>query len=95
MTKKVELIDFYADWCAPCKMLSPTIDSLMNEYNGEESEVDIKKCNVDQDSDLASKFGVRSIPTLVFLKDGEESGRLIGVQSKDMLTNKINELLTS
>jgi thioredoxin 1 len=95
MTKKVELIDFYADWCGPCKMMTPTIESLINEYNGDESEVDIKKCNVDQDADSASKFGVRSIPTLVFLKDGEEAGRLVGVQSKDVLVNKINELLSA
>ena len=90
---KVELIDFYADWCGPCRVMSPAIESLMNEHNSEGSEVEIKKANVDQEPDLTSKYSIRSIPTLVFVKDGVETDRLSGVQSKDVISKKINELL--
>lgn len=90
---KVELIDFYAEWCGPCKVMTPAIESLMEKYNVEGSDVEVKKSNVDQESELASKYSVRSIPTLVFLKDGVEADRVVGVQSKDALSNKIEELL--
>ena len=95
MAKKIELIDFHAEWCGPCKVMNPIINSLMEEYNKDGSDVEIKKSDVDKETDLAEEYGIRSIPTLVFLKDGEEAGRLVGVQSKDALTNKINELLSA
>lgn len=95
MSKRIELIDFHAEWCGPCKVMNPIINSLMEEYNKDGSDVEIKKSDVDEETDLAAEYGIRSIPTLVFLKDGEEAGRLVGVQSKDALTNKINELLSA
>lgn len=88
---KIEVIDFYANWCGPCKALAPTIDSLMSEYSENES-VTIKKLNVDEDPETTSKFNVRGIPTLVFLKDGEEAARFSGVQSKEKIASKIQEL---
>lgn len=91
---KVELIDFYAEWCGPCKVMTPTIESLMEQYNVEGSNVEVKKSNVDQESELASKYSVRSIPTLVFLKDGVEADRVVGIQSKEALSTKIAELMT-
>jgi thioredoxin 1 len=88
---KVEVIDFYANWCGPCKVLTPTIDSLISEFSDNEL-VTIKKLNVDEDPETTEKYNVRGIPTLVFLKDGEEAARFSGVQSKDKITSKIQEL---
>jgi thioredoxin 1 len=89
---KVEVIDFYANWCGPCKVLSPTIDSLISDFSDNES-VTIKKLNVDEDPETTQNFNVRGIPTLVFLKDGEEAARFTGVQSKEKITSKIDELI--
>lgn len=71
------MVDFWADWCGPCKMLGPTIESLGAEYEG---RVLVGKVNVDEEPDLARKFGVMSIPTVVFLKNGAEFDRKVGVQ---------------
>ena len=90
---KIELIDFYADWCGPCRVMLPAIESLMNEHNSDGSNVEIKKANVDQEPDLTAKYSIKSIPTLIFVKDGVEADRLSGVQSKDSISKKINELL--
>jgi thioredoxin 1 len=89
---KVEVIDFYAEWCGPCKVLSPTIDSLIEDFSNNDS-VTIKKLNVDGDQETTQKFNVRGIPTLVFLKDGEEAARFTGVQSKEKISSKIAEIL--
>jgi thioredoxin 1 len=86
------LIDFYADWCGPCQTLLPTIHKLAEEFEG---DVTIKKVNVDQNQELASKFGVRSIPTLVQLTDGKEVGRIVGLVSENDLRTKINEQKTA
>ena len=72
------LVDFYADWCGPCKMLSPIIDEVANER----ADVTVGKVNVDDEEALAIKFGVISIPTLVIFKNGAEHARLIGVRPK-------------
>lgn len=86
---KFEVLDFYADWCGPCRAMSPAIQSLMEEYNKEGSDVEIKKVNVDSDPDLTTKFSIRSIPTLVFLKDGVEMDRMNGAVSKDKILEKL------
>ncbi|MDJ0644911.1 MAG: thioredoxin [Flavobacteriaceae bacterium] len=83
------LIDFYADWCGPCQTLLPTVHRLAEEFEG---DVTIKKVNVDQNQELASRFGVRSIPTLVQLSDGKEVGRIVGLISESDLRTKIKEL---
>ena len=69
------MVDFWADWCGPCKMLSPVIESLADQYEG---KVLVGKVNVDDEPDLAMRFGVMSIPTVVFLKDGKEFDRKVG-----------------
>ena len=91
---KLKVLDFYADWCAPCKAMIPTINSLIEEYNKEGSDVEIRKINVDVESELTQKYEIRGIPALVFVKDGETVATLTGAQSKDKILNKINESLS-
>ncbi len=75
----VTLIDFWAEWCGPCKMIAPMIDELAAEYDG---KAKVGKINIDNEADLAVRFNVNSIPTLLIIKDGEEAKRFIGVTSK-------------
>lgn len=83
------LVDFFAEWCGPCKMLAPIIDELAGEYEG---KVKVGKCDLDASPDIASKYGVQSIPTLIFFKGGEVVEKLMGFQSKEALVAKLNEL---
>jgi len=92
---KVQVLDFYADWCGPCRAMSPAIEALMTEHNVEGSNVEIKKINVDSEPELTAKYEIRSIPVLVFLKDGEVIQKSVGVQPKDKIVAKINEALAS
>jgi len=91
---KVEVIDFYADWCNPCKAMSPAIQALQEEFpEGNESGVTITKINVDSNPEEAKKYNIRSIPTLVFLKEGIESERASGAKTKDFIKERINEII--
>ena len=83
------MIDFYAEWCGPCKMLAPVIDSLTSEFDG---KAKIFKCDVDKEPVLAGQFGVQSIPTIVFMKNGEVVDKAVGFQSKEALAEKLNTL---
>lgn len=78
----IKLLDLWAAWCAPCKMMEPIIEELEKELAG---KVEIEKVNVDEKPEQASKYGVMSIPTYIVLKDGKEVGRKIGVTSKEDL----------
>ena len=82
-SEKPVLIDFYADWCGPCKMLSPIIDEIAEEN----SEIKVVKVNVDDSQDLAMKYQVMSIPTLVVIKNGEEVNRSVGLIDKSQVAN--------
>ena len=84
-SEKPVLIDFYADWCGPCKMLSPIIDEIAEEN----SEIKVVKVNVDDAQDLAMKYQVMSIPTLVVIKNGEEVNRSVGLIDKSQVLNLI------
>ena len=75
-------VDFYADWCGPCKMMSPVIDKLAEEYDG---RIKVGKVNVDDDGELAQRYGVMSIPNMVFFKGGEPVDRVIGAIPKAQL----------
>lgn len=77
------MVDFWAEWCGPCKMLGPVIESLATAYDG---KVLVGKVNVDDEPELAGRFNVMSIPTVVFLKNGEEFDRKIGVMPADAFT---------
>lgn len=79
------LVDFYADWCGPCKMLAP----LLEQFAQENPQVKVCKINVDDQADLAMDYDVRSIPTLVVFKDGKEANRSVGLISKSQLENLI------
>ena len=82
---KTVLIDFYADWCGPCKMLSPIIESVANENE----DIKVVKINVDNAQDLAIEYQVMSIPTIVVIKDGQEVNRTVGVVSKSQIVEMV------
>ncbi len=84
------LVDFWAPWCGPCKIIAPVLNELAEELNG---KVRIGKVNVDQQSELAAKFKVRNIPTLVLLKNGKEVKRFVGVKTKRALLSEMAEFL--
>lgn len=84
------LVDFYADWCGPCKMMAPLVVQLAEAYDG---KCKIGKCNVDENQKLAREFRVMSIPTFIFFKDGKAVETLIGAVSKNELEAKIKQVL--
>ena len=86
----VSLVDFWAPWCGPCRMISPIIEELAEEFEG---KANICKVNTDEQTELGTKFGVRSIPTILFIKDGEIVDTMVGASSKQVFADKINSLL--
>ena len=84
------MIDFYADWCGPCKMMGPIVAELAAEYEG---KVKIGKCNVDENPAIARQFGVMSIPTVIFLKGGQMVAKQIGAISKKELAQMLEQVL--
>lgn len=84
------VVDFWATWCGPCRMIAPIIENLAEEFEG---KVKVGKLDVDENQDTAIKYGVRSIPTVLLLKNGEVKDTIIGAVSKDVFVQKINALL--
>ena len=85
LKKEVLLVDFWAPWCGPCKMVAPTL----NEIAETEDDIIIGKVNVDNNQDLAKKYKVRNIPTMVIFKNGVEVGRIVGVKTKKAILNQV------
>ena len=84
------VVDFWATWCGPCRMVAPIISELAEEYSG---KIVVGKCDVEENDELAAEFGIRNIPTILFFKDGELKDRNVGSISKDALKAKVEAIL--
>jgi thioredoxin 1 len=84
------LVDFWAEWCGPCKMIAPLLDELADEYSG---KVQIAKVNIDENQDLASEYGVRAIPTLLIFQHGQVAEQIVGLRSKRDLKASFDKLM--
>ena len=86
------LVDFWADWCGPCKMIAPVVEELAEEYDG---KVSFTKVDVDDNPNIAISYGIRSIPTLLIFKDGKVAEQVIGAVPKSMLKKKLDKVLSA
>ncbi len=84
------VVDFWATWCGPCRMVGPIISEMAEKYDG---KIVVGKCDVEENEDLAAEFGIRNIPTILFFKNGEVVDKLIGAQSKEKFIEKFEALL--
>lgn len=89
-SEKPLVIDFWAEWCGPCRMVGPIVDELAEEYA---DQVTIGKVDVDNNDDITSKYGIRNIPTILFIKNGEVVDKQVGAAQKSVLQGKIENLL--
>jgi thioredoxin 1 len=85
----ISMVDFTATWCGPCQVLGPVVDKLATEFKG---KVNVGKCDIDKNPDIASAFGVMGVPTLVFFKNGEVVDQHVGLLQEDMLRKKLEKL---
>ena len=87
---KPVMVDFWAEWCGPCRIVSPILNEIAEEY---EDKAIVGKFDVDSNNDIAARYGIRSIPTILYFKDGELAHKQVGVTSKGNLVKKLEELL--
>ena len=87
---KPALVDFWAEWCGPCRMISPVVSELADELEG---KAIISKVNVDENPEICAKYGIRNIPTILFFKDGEIVDKQVGATQKNVLLDKLNAIL--
>lgn len=88
----ITVTDYWAPWCGPCRAMAPAFEELTQKYNVPDSGVELKKINIEEDADLTAAKGIRSIPTLIFEKDGVEVDRRSGIMTRDKLTELIENL---
>ncbi len=89
-TDKPVVIDFWAEWCAPCRMVAPIIEQLAEEYK---DNVIVGKIDVDENNEATTKYGIRNIPTILFIKNGQVVDKIVGAADKRLFVDKINKLL--
>ncbi len=89
-SKSPALVDFWASWCYPCKMIAPILEEIAKDYSG---KIKVAKLDVDENMSSATRFNVMNIPTLILFKDGKEIARIIGVTPKEDIARKIDEVL--
>jgi thioredoxin 1 len=87
---KPVMIDFWAEWCGPCRMVTPIVEEMANEYG---DKAVIAKVNVDENPNISMKFGIRNIPTIIFLRNGELVDKSVGAVPKNVLTEKLDNML--
>ena len=88
--KGIVMVDFWAVWCGPCRMVAPTIEELAKDYAG---KIKVGKLNTDENADIASRFKIMGIPTIIFFKDGQKVDQIVGAVPKPQLKSKIDSLL--
>ena len=86
----VTMVDFWAPWCGPCRMIAPVVEELAEDFEGKAT---IAKVNTDEEQDIAVKYGIRSIPSILFFKNGEVVDQMVGAAGKDVFAEKLNALL--
>ena len=84
------VVDFWATWCGPCRMIAPIVEELAKEYDG---KIAVGKCDVEENDELAAEYGIRNIPTILFIKNGEVVDRTVGVVSKQDIVARIEKML--
>ena len=87
----VTMLDFWAPWCRPCRMIAPIIDELAEDFDGKAT---IAKVNTDEQPEIATKFKIKFIPTILFFKDGELVDQMLGASGKELFTDKLNKILS-
>lgn len=84
------VVDFWAEWCQPCLMLAPQLDKVADKFKG---KLKVVKCNIDENTDVATKYGVRSIPNLIFFRNGQIVNQAVGYMNEAQLSSKVDEVL--
>ncbi|PQV63355.1 thioredoxin [Abditibacterium utsteinense] len=91
-SEQTVVVDFWAEWCQPCKMLSPVLDKVASRFEG---KLKVVKCNVDENQDIAAKYAIYSIPNLVFFRDGQVVNQAVGYMGEAQLAAKVDEVIGS